>query len=495
MPGSEDTRRLEGLLANILRRLRQVEIHRHPLAQTFFQRNQCITLQGSGTETDPYLLEAKIADLPNNQLACTEDGLFVGSGQNVGWDATVDNSIVNSDPDARLFQTPGEAMDYLANTVGLSAVGIAVRSTGTAYVEPADWDAPATVRLFGIRGVSRGTDGGVVTGGVAMVEWQWSTFEPNNACSMQMDDIALLIPAFTAKPFSSLTAQNCAFQTGSTSYPTGVQLCDFFTGLNCSIYWSGNSGAARTWATKTVLTDCDVRLRAESTTSPTFVLGSSYLIVNGGRLGAAGTFSGNIVTISLPINFSVKAMNSTDFESSTSQSLPRRFSVPSGSRGSIHMTPASLAPAANWDVVATSGFVSLECIGAFRNITVGGSHDACSIDGQVYEGNGASTWDITGPATVRASADDEVAFILRGNAVNAHIAASGLILSSGTFLSLIAADFCNVTVAANGAGASGTHKSYNLDASSDKNLLTFAGDSTFPVAGTDAGTANLVTVT
>jgi hypothetical protein len=58
----------------------------------------------------------------------------------------------------------------------------------------------------------------------------------------------------------------------------------------------------------------------------------------------------------------------------------------------------------------------------------------------------------------------------------------------------IAADHCNIDVAGDG-NALANRRSYTLDATSDRNILDFAGASTYALAGTDAGAGNLIRAT
>lgn len=490
MPDRPSERNLATVLNGLLTRVRSLEDNRRIPPRDVWFDGTCTAVRGEGEEVDPYQVDLRFDPDPNNQIECREEGLFVGGGQSVGWDAVVDASIVASVPDSRLFQGIGEALDHLATTVGLTSAGVAVRP-GT-YTETSSWDTPTQVLLFGIRGADQaGT--GLFDGPPT---WNWGGFTPIDTSDATMENLELNVgsaTSFPVLPYGSLSLVRCFLST-TTSFPTTGSLCTFLNAYRSSFDHIGNSGTARTiTSTRAVYTDCDINLRVSQTTTPTFVLAGTELIITGGRLFADGT-SSNFMTLNLPADVSIRTTNSEPGTTTSVQT--RRFVCATGTRGSIHMIPSSDAGDTNWDVVATNSFNSLELTGSFRNITASGAHNALTVFGACYDINGTGTWDITGPAVIGMSAQDVPAAILRGNSISGHISVNGLAaLSSGTFLSFVGADFCNIQVAANGANTSGTYKSYSFDANCDKNILTFAGDSTFPVAGTDAGTANLVTVT
>lgn len=410
------------------------------------------------------------------------------------FDALVDAAQTTNES-ARVFSGIGEALTYLANTVGLTHAGVAVRN-GT-YTETANWATPGVVRLFGIRGMSKDSIGGIDSEVAAedMPHWDWDTFRPSAQSHMDMDNIFVTCGTLAGgggiPPFDALTAHNCLFDF-TTTFPTDVAFCNFFAGLECQFSFTGNGGTARTWCVKGGYVDCNIVLICSATTSPTFILGSTHLFIQGGRLGARGTNSGNIITLSLPANTFIQAMDSQDAEATGTTTVNRRFFVNSGGRVSIHMTTADAAPQANWQVIATAAFESLELIGNFDVLTISGAHKACSLDVIGQNFNGTKTWDITGPAAIKASMQSNGLIILRGTGIAGVVSASGSTLATSTALSFIAADYNSIVLAANGASSSGTHNPYAFDASSDNNVLVLSGAATYPAAGTDAGAGNRV---
>lgn len=479
------------LITELFSRVRQLEDNRFfPPRDKWFD-GTCTAVAGRGEDDNPYQVDLRFDPDTSNQIECREDGLFVGGGQVVGWDAVVDSTIVASEPEVRLFQGIGEALTYLAGTVGLTSASIAVRP-GT-YTEAANWTPPAQYYLFGIRGTAQGSLGEF--GGVV---WVWNTFKPTVSSSAVIDNFTIDLQTggaftLTTQPFSSLSLTRCHIMS-SSSYPTSGSLCAFLNATRSQIELFGSSTNRTLCSNKAVLTDCDVLLKAGSA-DLAWTIASAELIMTGGRVAVQGSFVGNTVSFNLPVDFSVEGMNTQEWAVSGSDTLPGRFVVPAGARGYIHVTPTAHKASANWDVVATSGHESLELHGAFRNITCTGGHSALVISGMCYSPNGTPTWDITGPCSLNMIAHSLTLVILRSRGIVANISCNGHVNTSGTLVSFVAAEYCNVHVGARGSAAGGTFKAYNLDASSVKNILTFAGASTFPVAGTDSGTDNQITET
>lgn len=132
-------------------------------------------------------------------------------------------------------------------------------------------------------------------------------------------------------------------------------------------------------------------------------------------------------------------------------------------------------------------------IGMLKDLTI--SNAGATFPGSDYMAHlvdvSCNIADIRGPAIVNLGVLRWVTF--RGMGVSGHVAGRG-VTSSATFLTLTACTDSNIGVACvNSEYPPVTNgKSFALDATSSRNIIDFAGASTFLTAGTDAGVGNII---
>lgn len=402
------------------------------------------------------------------------------AGGGTSYDAIVDGTLAASDPTSRLFLGIGEALTYLLNIVGLASCIVGVRPEGTSgYVEPANWDSPADVRLIGLRGISEGAGGGSDT---REVDWDWNGFRPTSRTNLyvenfhQLDVGAYTSPGGGLAPLTSLEMFETDYNAPD-SYTSGVALCSSFVGYNSTFDFALASPATyRLSSGPCVMVQCDGDVRGAAHTFIPAGAASSLLMV-------ANRWKGS--TWTLPAAFDIELLPTLGFRG-TVPGTPGgagTFVVPAASTGRI-------VSHANALITATADFNQLVLEGQFATLTATGAHEVLSIQGE----NGSATfggkvWTIKGPADIDCVTRDAGRYVFQGEGVGGVIAADGL-TGTTTFLDFVAADRCSLVIAAD--PGSGPRKAYAFDASSDLNLLMFLGHDTGWTAGTDASGTNVV---
>lgn len=494
---------LQGILNEILRRLRIVERYQDPWTPPEFQAECGFEIYGDGTDDRPFLMGPKIDSAANNQLICSVDGLFVGGGQAVGWDAVVDGNATASDPDRRLFLGIGEACAYL-HDLGLQSVVILVRHKGDynssgleSYVETANFNCPMSVRLYGAHG---GWDTALAnslreTG----ISWHLAGFRPINATQT---------PNFFVSNFAELeTGANTVTQFGLL-YLDNVHVEMTGTATIATVFVARDStfdiiGSKTLCSTLCYLENCDVAFRTVSGGDGTLTFGGSTLY-----------FRGNL------INGSSSGTQNCTFPSKTDAII----GTPTSNRSGINFTGGSA-----WDTWFISGDTRLwnhnEVFTPGSVTTIfGTSFGFLDLNAQ------ASTIDVTGIqrgiltihcATLNvaagASSSDHPPPLVRGTVrgvatlnhvqcelgmqgVNARATIINLVtgflnfrsttLSSGTLISFVDSVASHLIVGFNEVNATGTAQPYSFSGISRDNLLIMNSTAEWPVSGTGAGGAN-----
>lgn len=306
----------------------------------------------------------------------SEGYVEISAASGLEFDAIVDESLAASDPTNRHFRGIGEALTYL-NSIGLTEAGVAVRS-GT-YNETANWNTPAVVRLFGIRGSARTT---ISTGGrinSTPVRWTWGPdadgdFRPLDISDLHVDNMFIEPGAMTGHgdvgPFDTLTAYNCNFTWNLPVSP--FEFCNNFYGHNCQFDFVGPAGTRVLARNEAIMSNCDVAIRGSSGAALTIILGASNLIAMGGQW-----FCSSVSSITLPVRFKVDVQKSDGWIGGSS--VAGTFTVPATARGSIRCDN-SLTDAVAWSVDATAAFTALILNGEFRDVECTGAHESLLID-------------------------------------------------------------------------------------------------------------------
>lgn len=402
------------------------------------------------------------------------------------FDALVDNSLVASEPNQRKFVGIGEALTYLSTTVGLASVAVFVRATSTNYVETANWGTPSKVFLFGGRGDYGDTSSPSITD--PNVQWDWNGFRPTSAAILHIENFQQIEPkagasggAFTTAPITLLTARNTYFifsHTGGTAY-----FCSSAYFEMCAFNFTPGSGTTQQniCSSSGTFVQCDGQQSPGASGTLTVVPAALQLLMIGCRWNAidAGTHF-----LTLPVHANIDLTYAKNRQPTSAPQGRVTINVASASRTKITLHQETTS--GDYGVSATSSFLELALYGHCAVATITGTHTSVIIDASI------ATLDVRGPATVKSLVASTQSYTLRGTGISALI--SGVILGGGSagVIQFVGADHNDVVAALDGTGATGTKKPYTFDATSDNNVLLLTGASTFPAAGTDAGTGNRV---
>lgn len=471
---------LEGVINDLLDRVRQLETNRFGAIPDVWFDGTCTSVRGNGAEEDPRRINLKLDPDTDNQIECREDGLFVGGGQQVGWDAVVDNSAVASDPENRLFQGIGEALEYL-NGLGLVSVGVAVRATTTVYVETADWNTPARVQLYGIRGDFP------VSSSSARTSWDWNDFQPVGGENLHIANFSNVQPkAISGTIFTNLAASKTRFRLTHSGTTTYLSDLGYYEGCTFN-FVSGSSAEMRVASTHLETIGCDFQQLPSQGGTQNLRPCPTFWLARGCMWQADDSGTKNLIVEDCDIDLT-SGIGRQDTH--VGDGFTTINAAGARMRISLKNLNATAANDFTFNLTNSSTFDWMEIYGDIGLVTITGSHD-----GLLISANAQSSWDITGPANINTTFTETRTLTLRGGNIVAQVAGYAITGSSGTFLTLIDCRRSVLNVASGGANSTGTKKSYSLDASCDGVILFFAGDSTYPVAGTDAGTSNIITVT
>lgn len=469
-PGPES---LQGLLTDLIERIRALETNRWtPERPTFFP-DDCLNFFGEGWPDDPYRLGINLSLDPANLLECTEEGL-AAIAPSTGWDAVVDSTFVVSVPSKGQFKGIGEALTYLAVTEGKSNVMVLVAANEPAgafrgnYVETANWTNPARVTLVGI-GRGGAADAGP---SIRTPRWYHNGFT-GGASDFTLTDMYVEAPGSSFNGdalvmvrcgISGLGASTVIAATSAVyvdCYITGAALA----GLGGVVWWRGGEWAANITGGPHTIATTSLDMRGIRFGGNLWMTAPLRCYIETGPDRSGGTWT-------LTVSRALAAGGSL-------------YLSDGASAGGNHNIEALITGGG----AATDHTVTLINVGAITtSANTGGKTTILGALG----GNG--NVDITGPCVIDGHLDIANKIILRGRGVNAKLAVRST-RSAGDTLDMRSLLNSIVTAAWDGSSATGTAKSYVLDASCQNNIVTIAGDTTWPVVGTDAGTANLVTVT
>lgn len=401
--------------------------------------------------------------------------LVEGSAAGAGpWDAIVDASAAATDTSVTppIFKTsPGEALAHL-NSIGLTRANVFVRP-GT-YNEAANVTGPASVLLFGAPG-----------GDENLIQWVFGAdIAVSGVTGWNLHNITVshIANTTTTTPYgapSRFFAFNCEFNFNTLQNITignvsseGASWCYF---NNCSFIGMKQLGSV-VW-----IKDCDMGMITGATPA------AHYLFIDG--FSFAGSPN---ITITLP-RVTVAKLGSRGATSANRSGFGSAgiltLSHPSGTQATVTVHSAG----ANSIQVSLGGsnYSKIELVGNFTSIAANVTGGGKRIEGSVNAGGGVGL-DVLGPATLDVYAPS-TRVNLRGNQIGGHIVGAGPGAGTQFFVNFIACSDSKVDVSA--AGTAATEGPYNFDASSNRNILNFAGASPYPVAGVDLGTGNLITTT
>lgn len=290
----------------------------------------------------------------------------------------------------------------------------------------------------------------------------------------------------------------------------GAVVCTTFDAVLSSLQCIGTTTLASNYCN---MVECDVSLGSQSGAGAGFTLGSTNLDMIGCKLfcrSSSGTH-----TLTLPTSYTLDVYVPSAGGQNRNGDTPTSnlfINVPASSRGSIRCIDRGMS--GHYKVTTTGAPARLELDGDFDDINVAHSVDelvadvVCDQFTCVVPAAGMSphklkiqargTVDITGPAVIDVTLQRTPICFLRGGRISGHISLGASVAQpapAGTRLQFIGADDCNVDVSGHASGAPAGHQPWWLDGNSDRNILDFAGASTFPTAGTNDGVGNLVRTT
>lgn len=514
MPDRPQDPTLATILSDHAQRLRMVE--RLGSAEGLVVAGgQCMDAHGVGTAADPLILQPRVDPDPANQLACSSDGLFVGGGQSVGWDAVVDGTIVASDPDARLFQGIGEALTYL-DGLGLESANVFVRNNHTnysgsgnlAYTETANWNSPSAVFLFGARG-GQGSVG--ATQQQTGISWNIGAFRPIVA-GAAFTPPDYYVHNFAEWSIGAISTANAfrAIHLYDTRLASAVAwatpLCQDFVAIESSLDFINS----RTLASNVCyLTQCDVALRATSGANATHVLGGNVLNVTNSALfdGHAG---GGTRTLALPDRVEMEIRSATSLEnfSGIGAGGSLLLSVPALCQGYIRCT--DVVGTSFYRISGTAGVDKLTLEGNYGSISLTGGAQALRLDvscssltiGAPSAGASAhqiraqcdGTIAITGPANVDITQESNASTVTFTTAVSGTLTGLGY-TGAGTWLTINSGGSVLDVVSGGGLAGAGA-RPYLLAVGSLHNFIQWPNvPGSWPLPGVDSGTNNRVETT
>lgn len=415
-----------------------------------------------------------------------DDFVQISASAGIGspWDAVVDaNAAGGTDEANRIFLGIGEALTYLTG-LGLTRANVFVRPG--AYVETVNVTPPASVFLFGAPG-----------GSEALVTWDRTTNDNKtmSATNWHLCNIKMDLRGFTSvtTPFGPAVArfyaENCAFNFGDNVAAsslaleigdTDTTLSSFCYFINCSFRGMRKLGA------NVFIIGGDSFTRDSATPA------SHALIINGLNVMMDGP-----TTWTLPIQTAINFSN-------LNSGVPSRQN-PNAFGGGDELTLSSTTGGRTMNItnrggigvsIAFSGTGITNCVlnGVFTRITVPSCNKLIINAGLNAATNQAA--DITGPGIVNLRSFSG-AVTLRGSATNDQGVTAqiqGNVGNTTTFLSLIGMKYARISVSSDEGGTVGKSP-YNLDATSDNNILDFAGASTYGDPGVDSGAGNIITQT
>ncbi len=393
------------------------------------------------------------------------------------FDALVDASFTASDPANRSYKGIGEALNDLAGK-GFTTASLFVRAG--LYTETANWNTPGVVQIFGARDIGFRTPN-------ATSQWDWNSHIPNSQADLLITNFGQVIPTVTgvqAQPFNRVWADNVDWAWGGINRSFATS----FFGKGCT-FDMVLDGTIQMGTSMVEVTNCDFTLRTGGTLN--FTPAGSFLVMTGCNVNAT---SGGTIHFNLP-TYAVVDINAMPLRSHSSP-LNGFFTIITGS-GTYSIRNGNLNDntVANVGINANSAFTSLFLEGHYSGFTqIQGAHTYLHVNAVINN----NTMTIAGPSVLDLTMGQKNSRLtLTGELHTGHIKGDWTNEAAGgiTFLTFTGASVCNLDVCAVGTGAAAGDKSFALDAASNNNILDFAGDTTFPVAGTNAGAANLIRVT
>jgi hypothetical protein len=405
----------------------------------------------------------------------TGDGFVTVTGDaggQGGWDAIVDSSLSASAPADRLFLGIGEALSALA-TLGLTRALVLVRPG--AYTEAANFTTPQDVFLFGAVASSEGA---------TATTWALAGFGGSGWNALRIHHIAVS-SGTKSGPFFGQSAVSAA--SPSSFWGHAVRLTNdnaaalVIARFRCQItfgrfdgtgmlQYCGESGAFAYCDNCQQLVQGSSFSAMGSTTSQLYL--TNYLFSVASSL-----------TMTLPANAMVHGFcqsNGWGWGNVASGAL----TLTGTGRYDVEMAEAS-----NEGRIALSfaSATQVRARGVFAAVTIGAPGTGLTND---FRGR-PDTFDITGPALLDIARTTSLVTI-RGFSVNGHVNTER---DGAIAVDFVGADHCHIAATGGKAAWGAGSKPYAFDAASGLNILDFAGASTYPVAGTDAGAGNLIRVT
>lgn len=390
------------------------------------------------------------------------------------WDAVVDSSLIKSDPVNRQFKGIYEALNYLGVTLGLTRAWVLIElGDGTTYTEAAGLSA-GTLRDVYLYGHDYEPGGSVPriawnpkgdffansTTSTIGVENLLVAFNQDTSLFANTSDLITRNAIFEMQGSSSsitVGGNVYAFDTSFISNKTNGTLtigggvlmvalygCELHGLAPSSIIQVGNGGMPAAWVDVSVLGSSGATASINFATAKAFVRTAPTNLT---RVGGGGVV---LININVTVDFF------GDFSSASNVNIN---------------TTGYVCLRANCSTLTVAAACILDFTGFFDHLVVSSAGARGTIRGSFsrYLDFQGSHW---------------VVDMARNNPTSGT-ANPALKVRSGVTDSVFRI----------AASQGGTEQAYVFDAGANRNILDFAGQSTFTTASTDAGTANLIRVT
>lgn len=432
-----------------------------------------------------------------------------GGGGAVGWDAIVDLNLAASDPDNHMFLGIGEAIQALSSEGYTSKAYILVKAhkssnadVDNTYVETASI-SNAINHVYIVAdnpseaGMGFHDDEGTVV--YKSPIWDHNNFSMQ-AVSWYVYGLEIIGAGSAGGNKTSLfggavLASNCVIRPGSMGLSSGRRLMSSSNQAylhQCQVPEGWFAFSAASDSQFAILAGQGGTYNPCFTTTPGNQFFMSHCRI---RVAALSNTTWSIpstitrISIELEQDFEIEGLGSVLTINPTGgqvQTLVLKSQLTHGTGSGGFLAVNFPSPA--WAWIEGQGY------GA---ITVGEPNEfftTSSTHKNLLDVSMSGALDITGPAVIQVASAGALGWpvTVRGRNVIGHVLTRFGNQSSGTAVSFIDADFCQLQVVSHTLGNSGTFKPYSFDSASDNNLLVWHGMVGYGTVGTDAGTNNIV---
>lgn len=398
-----------------------------------------------------------------------ESHLGLLAGQTGPYDAIVDANLTSSDPANRNYRGIYEALTDLDADGYVGAV-IAVRP-GT-YAETAACTV-TTLKRVTLVGFSHGT---AVSDSADQIIWQ----QANNIFTMSGDTRVLIISGFRIEPLAGTQTQLFSV---SQLFMSRSEIHDWDGGASQSVgctygyYHDCLFDGLMNWGSYVQLTNCDWIPARSGGGSKTQTIASVRIHATG---LVVGLVNGNH-TATLPAQATIDGYMTDQIIAGSGPSLGFTFAQSAGTLDmrwnckNTFLTNVTLTSPKYYNIQGEYGVITVQ-----TSPVNGGKIDAV-----------CEQCDITGPAEIDIAVTLSTA-TFRGERVTGTLRNVGTRGAGTTFLTAIALLRSWIELVTNNTGGHATAVPYNLDASSQRNVIIHTGSTSWGAAGINSGSNNRI---